>query len=288
MDPHERLKSSWVQGGARMTAPTMPSLEVSRPALALVEKVGYGQPSVSFGTFQEVAERPRTTVTRHLKQLTENRLLLRVRRGEYAIPDRSTFGRLLVEPSRYRRSVYLYAETLEARGEEPWAFACLPVRSAYPMDLDRAIPVLHPDDRLKDSTRSRPYAEALWFAFDAGALDVHGVEDDEGELVMEVPTLPAGLSLSLLMASLDPRYMDAARAAAERLELSPEAIARQAKHLSPASPPLTAIRPNTVVFPEWLEAFWGTAKTQHARHALDEFLPGGEQGFPEDPVGADA
>lgn len=271
-----------------MDAPTMPSLDVSRPALALVERVGYGRPSVPFGTFQDAAGRPRTTVTRHLKQLTENQLLLRVRRGEYAIPDRSTFGRLLVEPDRYRRSVYLYAKTLEAREEEPWAFACLPVRSAYPMDLDRAIPVLHPDDRLKDPKRSRPYPEASWFAFDPEVVDVVTVEDDEGAPLIEAPSLPPELSLSLLMASLDPRYMEAARKAAERLELPPGAIARQAKHLSPASPPLNAIRPNTVVFPEWLEAFWETAKTQHARHALDEFLPGGDHGPPEDPVTADA
>lgn len=271
-----------------MGAPTVPSLDVSRPALALVEKVGYGRASVSFGTFQKAAERPRTTVTRHLKQLTENRLLLRVRRGEYAIPDRSTFGQLLVEPSRYRRSVYLYANALEDREEAPWAFACLPVRSVYPMDLDRAIPVLHPDDRLKDSKRSRPYAEALWFAFDPEAVDLLTVENDEGAPLVEVPALPPEVSLSLLMASLDPRYMEAARKAAERLELSPETIARQAKHLSPASPPLKAIRPNTVVFPEWLAEFWETAKTQHARHALDEFLPGGDHVPPEDQVKADA
>jgi hypothetical protein len=251
----------------------LPLLAVSRPALALVDQVGYDEPSVSTGTFQKIAEKPRTTVTRYLKQLTQTRLILRVRQREYAIPSRSTFSRLLLEPSRYRRSVLLYADVLEQRGEVPWAFACLPIRSSYPMDIDQAIPVLHSDERLKDTSRSRPYPEALWYTFDSEETHAYSLEADEPGSAIEMPVLPAELSLALSMASLDPRHMQAARDAAQKLEPPLEEIAPMAKQLAPARPPLEAIRPNTVVFPQWLEDLWETAKTQHARHALDEFLP---------------
>lgn len=266
----------------------LPLLEVSRPALALVDAVGYDEPSVSTETLQETADRPRTTVTRYLNQLTEARLILRVRKGEYAIPRRSTFSRLLLEPSRYTRSVLLYADVLEQRQEAPWAFACLPIRRAYPMDIDRAIPVLHPDERLEDSSRSRPYPEALWYAFDPGQTESHPMETSGEESLVDVPVLPQGASLALLTASLDPRYMQAARDAADKLDLPLDEIASNAKHLAPASPPLETIRPNTVVFPEWLEEFWETAKTQHARHALDEFLPEEGPRSPDGTVTADA
>jgi hypothetical protein len=99
------------------------------------------------------------------------------------------------------------------------------------------------------------------------------LEAEEPGSAIEMPVLPAELSLALSMASLDPRHMQAARDAAQKLELRLEEIAPMAKQLAPARPPLEAIRPNTVVFPEWLEDLWETAKTQHARHALDEFLP---------------
>lgn len=271
-----------------VNATELPVLEVSRPSLRLVDAVGYGEPSVPFQRFQATADRPRTTVTRYLKQLTEYRLILRVRHGEYAIPKRSTFSRLLLEPNRYRRSVVLYADVLETRGEAPWAFACLPIRSTYPMEIDRAIPVLHPDDRLKDPSRSRPYPEVLWYTFDPDRIGSFELEADDGQAAAELPVLPAELSLALFMASLDPRYLQAAEEAAQRLELPLEAIARTAKQLAPASPPLEAIRPNTVVFPDWLERFWETAKAQHARHALDPFLSGPRADDPEEQVSADA
>ncbi len=271
-----------------MGSPTLPVLEVSRPALTLIDEVGYGEPSVSFERFQKIAERPRTTVTRYLKQLTENWLILRIRQGEYAIPHRTRFGRLLVESSPYRRSLLLYADVLESRDENPWAFACLPIRSSYPMAIDRAIPVLVPDGRLKDASRSRPYAEALWYTFDQDRTEVADMETGREDTPIEVPTLSPDLSLALLMASLGPRYMQAAREAAERLDLPLEPIAQKAKRLSPQSPPLKAIRPNTVVFPEWLEDFWETAKSQHARHAFDEFLPNDGPGDPGGQVRAGA
>lgn len=274
--------------GDTMVASKLPVLEVSRPALALVDKVGYGESSVSFDRFREIADRPRTTVTRYLKQLTESWLILRVRQGEYAIPQRTRFGRLLVESNPYRRSALLYGDILESRDESPWAFACVPIRSSYPMEIDRAIPVLVPDERLKDSSRSRPYAEAIWYAFDPERTEMAEIETEAGDSAIEVPVLSPELSLAILMASLDPRYMQAAGEAADRLGIPLESIAQQAKHLSPQSPPLKAIRPNTVVFPEWLEAFWETAKSQHARHALDDFLPGGDHGSSGDPVKADA
>lgn len=249
----------------------LPLLEVSRPALALVDQVGYDEPSISTKRLQAMAGRPRTTVTRHLKQLTEAQLILRVRQGEYAIPSRSTFSRSLIEPSRYRRFLFLYADILDQRDEAPWALACLPVRSVFPMDIDRAIPVLHPDERLKDPSRSRPYPEALWYAFDPERIEAHPLETEDGDVRIDVPVLPAEVSLALLMASLDPRYMQATQEAAQKLEIPIEEIASNAKHLAPRSPPLEAIRPNTLVFPEWLEDFWETAKSQHARHALDEY-----------------
>lgn len=256
-----------------MDAADPPLLEVPRPALAVVDEIGYGEASLSFGRFQEAAERPRTTVTRYLKHLTESWLVLRVRQGEYAIPRRSTFSRLLLEPSRYRRSVILYTDILDQRDERPHAFACLPIRSVYPMEIDRAIPVLGPDDRLKDTSRSPPYAEALWHTIDPDSLQTCTLEAGGEEATVELPCLTPERSLALLMASLDPRYMDAAEQAATRLDLDVGQIAKQAKRLSPTSPPLDTIRPNTVVFPRWLESFWETAKTQHANRALDAFLP---------------
>lgn len=271
-----------------MARPDLPLLEVSRPALALVDAVGYDEPSISTEKLQQTADRPRTTVTRYLKQLTEAQLILRVRKGEYAIPGRSTFSQVLLDRSRYRRSVLLYADVLEQRGETPCAFACLPIRHAYPMDIDRAIPVLHPDERLKEPSRSRPYPEALWYAFDPDRVEQDHMQTDDGETRTEIPVLPSELSLALLMSSLDPRYMQAARDAARKLDLPAEAIASSAKHLAPASPPLNAVRPNTVVFPEWLEEFWETAKTQHARHALDDFLADDDPNSSAGPVATDA
>lgn len=264
-----------------MTQAALPLLDVSRPALALVHEIGYGEPSIPFETFHDTAERPRTTVTRYLNQLTTHRLVLRPQQGEYAIPKRATFSRLLTEPNPYHRSLLLYDDILDTRDEDPWAFACLPIRSALPMDIDRAIPVLHPDERVKDATRSRPYDEALWYGFDPD--DIQPLETHHDEPI-NVPTLPPSLSLAFLLSSLDPRYMQASKEAAQRLNLPFEPIARKAKHLSPHHAPLNAIRPNTVVFPKWLENYWETAKTQHASHALDEFI----EGNPEEPVNTDA
>lgn len=266
-----------------------PLVEVSRPALSLVDTLGYQKRSVSFEAFQRAARRPRTTVTRYLKQLTDAWLILRVRQGEYAIPERSTFGQLLLEPSSYRRSLLLYRDILHQRGEGPLAVACLPIRDIFQMEIDRVIPVLPPDDRLKDPARAPPYAEVLWYPFQAERV----AETDLSERwavdrLGTVPTLEPEISLALLTATLDPRYMTACKAAAERLGLAFPSVVKLAKHLSPQAPPLDAIRPNTVVFPGWLRGFWETAKTQHARHALDGFLQQEKTDSPGSRVGTDA
>lgn len=260
-----------------MDAPPLPALDVARPALALVEQVGYGQTGLSFNELQRTADKPRTTVTRYLQQLTDARIILRIRHDEYAIPTRATFGRLLVEPDAYARSVLLHADILDAHEATPWAFACLPIRGVYDVEIDRAIPVLLPDGRLQDGSGAPPYPDALWYAFDPHDIDrrpyaPHDAPGPRGD----VPTLPARTALALLTASLDPRHVRAARNAARRLGLPYEPIVRQAKGLAPTRTPLKALRPNTVVFPRWLETFWETAKTQHAQHALDRLVD--EQG----------
>lgn len=272
-----------------MVATELPVLQVSRPALALVDAVGYGRTGLSFDDFQATARRPRTTLTRYLNQLTRSWLVLRVRQNEYAVPDRATFARLLIEPSAYVRSLLLYANVLEAHRVRRWAFACLPIRRAFPVEIRQAIPVLRPDERLTDSSRARPYAEALWWAFDDA--DVHWetfARDDQKGPPLTFPVLKPRRSLALLTASLDPRFVQGAEEAARRLDLDFATIVQHARRLWPEHTPLKTIHPNTIVFPDWLESFWETAKTMHARHALDEYLPEPDAASAETEVGAGA
>lgn len=261
-----------------MPSAETPVTRVSRPALETVESVGYGRSDLSYREFAEAGDSPRSTATRHLNQLTEESLVLRVRKGTYAVPGRNTFARILLDPSPYRRSLLLHADVLRRREGRAPAFLCLPIRGAYGMDLDRSIPVLPPDERLEERA-SPPYENVLWF--DAPDDDVRdaGVpreaDEDARDLLSLPETLP-GLSprvgLSLLASSLDPRHVRAALEAADRFDLEAEDVVEAASRLRPAEPPVEALHPNTVVFPAWLREFWQTATEQHSRGYLHEVL----------------
>lgn len=266
-----------------MPGNSIPALDLPRPALAMIESLGYARPEVSFQDFQDAIGKPKSTVSRLLRELTNQSLILRVKYDLYAIPRRSTVERLLLEPIPYVRSLLVHADVFGLRKEPRWAVACVPIRRFLTVEIDRAIPVLPPDDRLIDRT-GRPYPDVLWYNFPRQKLqkaplaEITGRAQDRLDGLTALPTLAPELGLALLMSTLDPRFVEATKEAASLLGIPLQLVVRHAKGLQPEVPPLKTIHPNTIVFPEWLERFWETSRHQRSRGIFDQLLAAEDRG----------
>ncbi len=277
-----RFKYGGVQTVELMAPFGQPALSVPRPALGLIDATGYGHPRVSLAAFCQAADRSKPTVKGYLRELTDHGLVLHAGYDDYAIPRRITFGQLLVEPSSYRRSLLLYQDILSLRGERNWAFACLPIRRNLNVAINRAIPVLTPDERLKNRSHP-PYPEVMWYRLSTNEVSEQPVPSGEPDASQAgsrdtVPTLNPQIGLALLTATLDPRFVEASKQACAPLTIAYDQVLSQARRLYPESPPIKAIHPNTVVFPEWLRGFWETASRQHSMAVLDQ-PPGDPEGL---------
>lgn len=266
-----------------MAGVPIPALDLPRPALAALGSLGYGRPEVSFQDFQGAMGKPKSTVGRLLRELTSQSLILRIKYDTYAIPRRGTVERLLLEPSSYVRSLLVHVDAFTLRKEPRWALACVPIRKAFSVEIDRAIPVLPPDERLTDRT-GRPYPDVLWHDFPRPKVQkvplaaVTGREKDRLDGLQALPTLAPEVCLALLMSTLDPRIVEATKDAAHLLGLPLSLVVSTAKGLQPERPPLQTIHPNTIVFPEWLARFWETAQHQRSRKMFDQLTASGRGG----------
>lgn len=250
----------------------VPVLRVSRPALRLLDALGHVRRQVSFSEAAAIARQPRSSVARHLGELVEESLLLRLSRDLYATPEKPTRALLLVEPSDYARSVLLHADVLEGMGVR-WALACLPVREAFPFELSRTVPVMRIDPHdgpeaslLREAVQlkgrmGRLRRQLIRFPTDA-ASSPHAVP-------RSLPVLDTTLSLAIFAATADPRMVHASLAAARSLGIPTERVLDQAAAFAleeqlPRNP-----LPNTLVLPKWLAEAARSAKDLHARRYLD-------------------
>lgn len=250
-----------------MTAATFasfPALRLPRPALELLAGLGPGFRELSLADAAESSGKPRSTIARWLGELVAERVILRVRRDEYAVPSRPTLALLLSETSEYARSLLLHHEVLSTF-RMPHAFACLPVRRVLPLSLVEAAPVLNLDDTRALKLDAAGYASAFRAHY-AGRerrfeeLRFPTVASEEPHAILRrFPSLSAETSLALFAAAVDARVVNAALAAAVKLGLDVEAVKQRASGFVVEAPPLKGSYPNTLVLPRWLSASHASA-----------------------------
>ena len=261
-----------------------PYLACPRPALELLQAVREAPDAFGFAWASERTRLPRTTLTRHLGDLVEHGLLARLRRDVYAAPAPATLALLLVEPDAYARSLLLHDDVLARRSEGPWAFACLPVRRALPVEIPTVVPVL----RLQEAAREEGLRSPLFLYHDFDAAEVEraprrfptDAADAPAAVERTFPVLSARTCLALLATTGDPRMLEAVAAAGRKLGVPPAEVARAAKRLHLARGAAGADFPNTVVLPRWLQAMAETAQALQARKALGSALAGDDRGRP--------
>lgn len=258
----------------------VPYLDCSRPALEMLERIGFGQAHFGFEKAAVVAGKPRPTVVRYLNELVDASLILRVRRDWYATPPRATYSLLLAEPNAYFRSVLLHHEATPRSFDRP-VFACLGVREVLDFELPKAIPVFRIDHDTLSGNPDFPslaeagvFTDALRFNFQDRDVGSHvarfpsNEQDEKAAISKKFRALKPEASLALLAATADPRLLGSVTAAAQALDVSTDVVLDRARKLHPQQLPLQQFHPNSVVFPRWLENFAETARALHAQHAI--------------------
>ena len=216
-------------------------------------------------------QRPRATLLRHLKALADHDLILHARRDDYATPHASTHALILSEPDAYHRSLLLYDDVLPLRGAPPHAFACLPVRHAIDFEIPLAVPVIPPEPDLAKRLRGMPYRDALRHAVSSTHISLmtrrfpSDAANDPTAIERAFPVLDAATALALFAATADPRLTRACRDAAATLGTDADTVIRKARSFHPDEPPLSVLRPNTVIYPGWLQPLVRSAQRVHAR-----------------------
>ncbi|MFA5862031.1 MAG: helix-turn-helix domain-containing protein [Candidatus Thermoplasmatota archaeon] len=250
-----------------MTAATLasfPSLRLPRPALELLAGLGPGFRELSVSEAAAISGKPRSTVARWLSELVEERVILRIRRDEYAVPSSPTQALLLNETSEYARSLLLHQEVLSAF-RFPHAFACVSIRRAFPLSLVDAVPVLNlSDKRVLELTASEfPTAfRAHYTAQDRRFEELRfptAAADQPEAIPRKFPVLSVEMSLALFAATADSRVVNAALAAAGKLGVDAGGVTKRAASFVIEKPPIKGSYPNTLVFPRWLSSFHTSA-----------------------------
>lgn len=251
----------------------MPSFECSRPALELLDRLPAGTVGLTFARIRQIADRPRTTVVRHLDQLTDAHLIARLRRDLYATPQDPTQRLLMIEPSAYHRSLLLFdhiiRDVVGALKTSP--FACLPVRSILDVEIPQAVPVFKLGHDITSRGSKLLTDHALHFNYDDETVVEEPVRFPSDAPVSEprrIPVLPVETCLALFAATADPRFVHAVRRAAGQLDLPVDPILHRARSLYPETPPVKTLRDNTIVFPDWLAEIAEAAETMHGRRAI--------------------
>lgn len=264
-----------------------PPFTCSRPALELLDRLGYGKVGITFQKAKEVEGSPRTTVVRHLGELVDHHLMVRLRRDHYATPTKPTYALLLAEPNRYFRSLLLYDDVLRdvVGGLKRSPFACLPVRSALDVEIPQAVPVFKLDMDITGHVEELMTDLALHYNYEddpVGEMEVafpSDAADSPTAVRRAFPVLDPRTSLALFAATGDPRIVQGLEDAAVRLGLDASDVLDAALHLHPDEPPVRRLGPNTVVYPAWLQDYARTAGQVYRRQALRsaaDALTGGE------------
>lgn len=248
----------------------VPNLSVSRPALALLQKLASPPFRYSFQTIAGLHPVPRTTVVRHLGELVDAQLLYRHRRDDYIVPRQGTLALLLFEPDAYTRSLLLHDDALGALGAPRWAFACIPVRRYLDFDIPYAIPVVP----LPGDEHPRPSPTILWYDYDPKAAGMQSIRlptpaaEQEDAIERALPVMPQDTALALLASTGDSRLVKAVKKAAKTLDIPLTKIAEQTKAFAVRTTRDEANYPNTVILPAWLERIAETARSVHIRKAV--------------------
>lgn len=252
------------------TLASFPALRIARPALELLASLGPGFRELSLAQAAELSGRPRSTIARWLADLVDERVILRIRRDEYAIPPRATQALLLNESSEYARSLLLHHEVL-SNLRLPHAFACLPVRRVLPLSLVEAAPVLNlNDNRILDfDAADYPNAFRAHYAAPERRFEElrfpTAASQEPDAIPRKFPVLSAETSLALFAATADARVVNAALSAAMKLGIDAQVVKERAASYVVEAPPLKGAYPNTLVLPRWLSAFHASATSALGR-----------------------
>lgn len=245
-----------------------PVHSVSRPALQLLEGLGFGRSQLSFENIERTASRPKATVARYIHELEASALLARLRRDAYATPWKTTALLIMHDSSPYYRSLLLWNDILPMAGHHRYAFACLPVQRFLDFEFPRAVPVAPlGGDLTKPAVRSSEIMRYSYSPKQVGAAELlfpRDASEESGAMVRSFPVLDPATALALFAATSDPRIVIAVRKAASRLGLRTQDVFDQALELRPERPPLPVLRQNTVVYPPWIEKFVASAHAAHA------------------------
>ena len=258
-----------------------PYLACPHKALTLIPALLDGPDAFGFSWAAHRSGLTRTTLTRQLGELVDHGLLARLRRDVYAAPRRATLALLLVEPDAYARSLLLHADVLARRSEGPWAFACLPVRRALPLEIPTVVPVL----RLREADREDGLRSPLFLYHDFDPEEVESATrrfptdaaEEPGAVERAFPVLSAKTCLALLATTGDPRMLEAVGRAAKALHVPPAKVADAARRLHPTRSVAGATFPNTVILPRWLEDMAESARALQARTAIRSRLAEGDR-----------
>lgn len=246
------------------THASFPAIRLPRPALELLASLGPGFRDLSLAEAAEISGKPRSTIARWLGGLVDERVILRIRRDEYAVPSRPTLALLLNETSEYARSLLLHHEVLSTF-RMPHAFACLPVRRVLPLSLVEAAPVLNLNDKRVLDLDAADYPNAFRAHYPGQERRMEelrfptAASEEPDAIPRKFPSLSAETSLALFAAAVDARVVNAALAAAVKLGLDPEVVKRRASGFVVEEPPLKGSYPNTLVLPRWLSASHASA-----------------------------
>lgn len=280
-----------------------PIFECSTPALDLYEKLKSGRVGATAEYARRIAGKPRRTVDRYLKELVEARLVLRLRRNFYVIPRSFTKALLLGESSSYHRNLLLYQDSLDdiLGSVNSWAFACLAVRDVLDFEIPKALPVF----KLNHDVLER-YKEQGFFVGGAFHYNFDDAEDIEHRTVtfpsnaeeldndhehglqpirLQIPIVKPALALAMFASTSDPRIVNAVKKAAEHLGLSKGDVMNRAKRFHSEEAPLRTLYPNTLVLPDWLADFSGTARKMHSAEYLEQTIESFNTSNPDEEEG---